>query len=140
MKLKTIFLVIVLFFVILVPSCKKDIHAVLVITIENSEIDYLFYSISYDVKLTETEGKDCIVVSEECSVIDGDGNVLYSRSYPSSITIAGNGTFTKSYSGFLIGIYMWDPKPVKLRHTFQYTDSASGNTYTAYGELTIHSL
>ena len=140
MKLRNILIVVVLFLLILLPSCKKDGHAILTITIQNSVVDYTFWSISYDVRMKEITGNDCKIFQDVLTIVDNNGAIAYSRTYEMNTELPGCAATIESYSGLLIGPYALSlyPKPVVLRHTIHYSDSVSGDIYTASGDLVIH--
>lgn len=138
MKYKTVLIFLILLLQIFLPSCKKNGHAILTVIIQNEVVEYKFWSISYEVKWKEVTGHDCNVIKDELSIIDKNGDVLYSRSYPVNIFLPGCASGIEEYSGILIGVYFSSPKPVKLRHTAHYSDANTGTIYTASDEIVIH--
>lgn len=119
-------------------SCNKEGHAIVTVTIQNNVVEYKFWSISYDIRWKEIGKHACNLFQDEMSIIDNNGNILYSKSYPLNTDLPACTSVLKSRSGILIGMYSNDPKPVILRHTIHYKDIDSGDIYTASDEIVIH--
>ena len=139
MRTRSLLIIIILMtFLLVLPSCKKKGHAALTVTIGNQVVEYKYWSIEYDVTWAETAGYDCTVFQDQLSIVDGTGAVLYSYSFPVNIPVAANSTASRHRAGILIGMYAFNTKPVVLRHTAHYTDTGTGDVYTASGEIVIH--